>query len=99
MTSDGFAEFLARIARTPLLEAADEVRLARRAERGDRAAKRQRVEANLRLVVHVAKRFEADEHGLTLPDLVQEGTRGLLRAAEKFDHRRGYRFSTYAVVW
>ena len=57
------------------------------------------VEANLRLVVHVAKRFQREDHGLTLADLVQEGTLGLLRAVEKFDHRRGHRFSTYAVIW
>jgi len=98
-TPDGFARFLARIARTPLLTPAEELALARRVERGDLAAKERMVEANLRLVVHVAKRFQRDDHGLTLPDLVQEGTLGLLRAAEKFDHRRGHRFSTYAVIW
>ena len=98
-TPDGFARFLARIARTPLLTPAEELVLARRVERGDLAAKERMVEANLRLVVHVAKRFQRDDHGLTLPDLVQEGTLGLLRAAEKFDHRRGHRFSTYAVIW
>ncbi|HKH15891.1 MAG TPA: sigma-70 family RNA polymerase sigma factor [Solirubrobacteraceae bacterium] len=96
---DGFALFLARIARTPLLTPADELRLARRVERGDLAAKERMIESNLRLVVHVAKRFQREDHGLTLPDLVQEGTIGLLRAVEKFDHRRGFRFSTYAVVW
>ena len=57
------------------------------------------IEANLRLVVHVAKRFQRDEHGLTLADLVQEGTFGLVRAVEKFDARRGLRFSTYATIW
>src|SRR5829696_2317373 len=98
-TPDGFALFLARIARTPLLSADEELRLARRVERGDLAAKERLAEANLRLVVHVAKRFQRDDHALTLPDLVQEGALGLMRAVEKFDHRRGYRFSTYAVIW
>ena len=98
-TTDGFSQFLARIARTPLLTPAEELRLARRVERGDLDAKERMAEANLRLVVHVAKRFVRNDHGLTLPDLVQEGTLGLLRAVEKFDHRRGYRFSTYAVIW
>jgi len=99
MTSDGFTDFLARIARTPLLSPEDELRLARAVERGDLAAKQRMIEANLRLVVHVAKRYQRDDHGLTLPDLVQEGTLGLVRAVEKFDHRRRHRFSTYAVIW
>jgi RNA polymerase primary sigma factor len=99
MTPDGFTTFLADIARTPLLTPAEELQMARRIERGDLAAKQRMIEANLRLVVHVAKRFQRDDHGLTLPDLVQEGTIGLVRAVEKFDHRRGHRFSTYAVIW
>jgi len=98
-TPDGFTLFLSRIAGTPLLTPAEELRLARRAERGDLSAKARLAEANLRLVVHVAKRFQRDDHALTLPDLVQEGALGLMRAVEKFDHRRGYRFSTYAVIW
>ena len=57
------------------------------------------MEANLRLVVHVAKRFQREDHGMALADLVQEGTLGLVRAVEKFDHRRGFRFSTYATIW
>src|SRR5690348_6230075 len=96
---DGFGRFLTTISRTPLLTAAEELQLARRIERGDLAAKDRLVESNLRLVVHVAKRYQRDEHGLTLADLVQEGTVGLVRAAEKFDHRKGYRFSTYATIW
>ena len=99
MTPDGFSAFLAEIGRTPLLTAAEELALARRVERGDLAAKERLVAANLRLVVHVAKRYQREDHGLALADLVQEGTLGLLRAVEKFDHRRGYRFSTYAVIW
>jgi RNA polymerase primary sigma factor len=97
--TDGFAAFLAAIARTPLLTAAEERELARRCERGDLAAKERLVQANLRLVVHVAKRYVHDDHGLTLPDLVQEGTLGLVRAVEKFDWRRDLRFSTYATIW
>jgi RNA polymerase primary sigma factor len=96
---DGFARFLARIAATPLLTPEEELALARRVERGDLAAKARMIEANLRLVVHVAKRFQREDHGLALPDLVQEGTIGLLRAVEKFDHRKGFRLSTYAVIW
>ena len=97
--TDGFALFLARIGETPLLTPAEELSLARRVERGDLAAKERMVEANLRLVVHVAKRFQREDHGLTLSDLVQEGTFGLVRAVEKFDPRKGFRFSTYATIW
>jgi RNA polymerase primary sigma factor len=96
---DGFAAFLAGIGRTPLLTPADERALARRVERGDLAAKERMVEANLRLVVHVAKRYVHEHHGMTLPDLIQEGTIGLVRAVEKFDWRKGHRFSTYATIW
>ena len=99
MTPDGFTSFLAQIGRAPLLTQAEELALARRVERGDLAAKQRLVETNLRLVVHVAKRYQREDHGFTLADLVQEGTLGLLRAVEKFDYRRGHRFSTYAVIW
>src|SRR5439155_1785302 len=95
---DGLGLFLRRIARTRLLTAAEELALARRIERGDLAAKQRMVEANLRLVVHIAKRYQREDHGMTLLDLVQEGTLGLVRAVEKFDHRRGLRFSTYATL-
>jgi RNA polymerase primary sigma factor len=99
MSDDGFARFLTHIGRTPLLTPAEELALARRVERGDLAAKERMVQANLRLVVHIAKRYQRDDHGLTLSDLVQEGTFGLVRAVEKFDARKGFRFSTYATVW
>jgi RNA polymerase primary sigma factor len=99
MTDDGFAAFLAAIARTPLLSGDEELELARRIERGDLDAKDRLVRSNLRLVVHVAKRYVREEDGLTIADLVQEGTIGLVRAAEKFDWRRGHRFSTYATIW
>src|SRR4051812_47974833 len=96
---DGLALYLRGIARTPLLTPAQEQALARRVERGDMAAKDHMIEANLRLVVHIAKRYQREDSGLTLTDLIQEGTIGLVRAVEKFDYRRGYRFSTYATLW
>jgi RNA polymerase primary sigma factor len=99
MNDDGFALFLRRIGRTRLLTAAEERALAYRCERGDLAAKDRMIEANLRLVVHVAKRYQREHGPLTLPDLVQEGTLGLVRAVEKYDPRTGNRFSTYATIW
>src|SRR3982750_4682504 len=96
---DGLGIFLQRIARTRLLTPAEELELARRIERGDLDAKDRMIEANLRLVVHLAKRFQREDSGMTLLDLIQEGTIGLVRAVEKFDHRRGFRFSTYATLW
>ena len=97
--ADELTPFLQQIARTPLLTPAEELRLARAVEKGDLAAKERMIEANLRLVVHVAKRFQRAGHGLSFGDLIQEGTLGLVRAVEKFDHRKGYRFSTYATIW
>jgi RNA polymerase primary sigma factor len=82
---------------TPLLTAADEIRLARRIEQGDMAAKDEMVVRNLRLVHALAARYTG--RGAAYDDLVQEGTIGLIRAVEKFDHRRGLKFSTYAVWW
>ena len=96
---DGLALYLRRIARTPLLTPDQEMSLARRIERGDLAAKDHMIEANLRLVVHVAKRYQREDSSLTMQDLIQEGTIGLVRAVEKFDYRRGFRFSTYATLW
>src|ERR1700755_1472463 len=97
--SDGLGLFLQRIARTRLLTHAEELELSRRIERGDLMAKDRMIEANLRLVVHLAKRFQREDSGMTLLDLIQEGTIGLGRAVEKFDYRRGLRFSTYATLW
>jgi RNA polymerase primary sigma factor len=94
---DSLRLYLRAIGRVPLLTAADEVRLAKRIERGDISAKQHMVEANLRLVVSIAKGYIG--RGLTLLDLIQEGSLGLIRAVEKFDHRRGYKFSTYATWW
>ncbi len=89
--------FLRDIGRIPLLTPAREVELAKRIERGDESARREMIEANLRLVVAVAKRYR--RQGLPFLDLIQEGTIGLARAVEKFDYRRGFKFSTYATWW
>jgi RNA polymerase primary sigma factor len=94
---DSLRLYLRSIGRVPLLTAAEEVSLAKRIERGDMAAKQQMVEANLRLVVSIAKGYLG--RGLTFLDLIQEGSLGLIRAVEKFDYRRGYKFSTYATWW
>ena len=96
-SADSLQLFLADVGRHKLLTAADEVMLAKRIERGDPTAKRRMIESNLRLVVSIAKGYR----GLGVPflDLIQEGTLGLNRAVEKFDWRRGYKFSTYATWW
>ena len=97
VTTDALQLFLNEIRRYPLLTAADEVRLAKRIERGDAQAKEQMINSNLRLVVSIAKKYQGQD--LQLLDLIQEGILGLIRAAEKFDWRRGYKFSTYATFW
>ena len=94
---DSLRLYLRAIGRVPLLTATEEVSLAKRIERGDVAAKQHMVEANLRLVVSIAKGYVG--RGLTFLDLIQEGSLGLIRAVEKFDYRRGYKFSTYATWW
>jgi RNA polymerase primary sigma factor len=94
---DALLQYLRAIRRVPLLTAREEVALAKRVERGDMLAKQRLVEANLRLVVSVARGYVG--RGLTLLDLIQEGSLGLIRAVEKFDHRRGVKFSTYATWW
>jgi len=94
---DAVRLYLQNIGRVPLLTKGDEVRLAKRVEQHDMAAKNALIEANLRLVVSVAKKYQG--RGLTLLDLVQEGNMGLIRAVEKFDWRRGFKFSTYATWW
>jgi RNA polymerase primary sigma factor len=94
---DSLRLYLRAIGRVNLLTAEQEVTLARRIERGDMRAKQQMIEANLRLVVSIAKSYLG--RGLTFLDLIQEGSMGLIRAVEKFDYRRGYKFSTYATWW
>jgi RNA polymerase primary sigma factor len=96
-TTDSLQLFLNEIGRYPLLTAAQEVELAKRIERGDAEAKEQMINANLRLVVSIAKRYQ--DRGLSLLDLIQEGIIGLIRAVEKFDYRKGFKFSTYATWW
>jgi RNA polymerase primary sigma factor len=96
-TVDSLQLFLNQISRYPLLTARQEVELARRIERGDRRAKEQMINSNLRLVVSIAKRHRGQ--GVPFLDLIQEGIFGLIRAVEKFDWRRGFKFSTYATWW
>jgi RNA polymerase primary sigma factor len=96
-TTDSLTLFMNEIGRHELLTAAEEVELAKRVERGDLAAKERMINSNLRLVVSIAKRYQG--HGLTLGDLIQEGAIGLNRAVEKFDWRKGFKFSTYATWW
>jgi len=96
-TTDSFQLFLNQASRYPRLTREEEVELAQRIEKGDLAAKERLINSNLRLVIKFARRYQG--HGLTMQDLVQEAMLGLIRAAEKFDYRRGYKFSTYAVLW
>jgi RNA polymerase primary sigma factor len=97
MTTDSLQLFLNEAGRYPLLTAAEEVELAKRIERGDLAAKDRMITSNLRLVVSIARRYQTQ--GITLGDLIQEGVIGLIRATEKFDWRKGFKFSTYATWW
>jgi len=96
-TTDALQLFLREAGRHALLTAAQEVELAKRIERGEMAAKQRMIQSNLRLVVSIAKNYR--NQGLPFLDLIQEGTLGLIRAVEKFDWRRGYKFSTYATWW
>src|SRR3954470_11464149 len=97
VTTDALQLFLQEVRKYPLLSAAEEVDLAKRIERGDYDAKHRMINSNLRLVVSIARRYQG--HELALLDLIQEGILGLIRASEKFDWRRGYKFSTYATFW
>ncbi len=97
ISADSIQMYLREIGKVPLLTGDDEINLAKRIERGDLTAKRQLIEANLRLVVSIAKKFTG--RSLSLLDLIQEGNIGLFRAVEKFDYRKGYKFSTYATWW
>jgi RNA polymerase primary sigma factor len=96
-TTDSLQLFFNQAAKYPLLTAAEEIELAQRIEKGDLAAKERLINSNLRLVIKFARRYQG--HGLPMGDLVQEAMLGLIRASEKFDWRRGYKFSTYAVLW
>ncbi len=97
ISDDSVRMYLREIGRIPLLSTEEEIRLAKRMEQGDVTAKKRLIEANLRLVVSIAKKYIG--RGLTLLDLIQEGNTGLLRAVEKFDYHKGYKFSTYATWW
>jgi RNA polymerase primary sigma factor len=97
VSTDALQLFLKDIGKVDLLSAAQEVELAKRIERGDHSARQEMVEANLRLVVSITKKYR--NQGLPFLDLIQEGTIGLVRAAEKFDYRKGFKFSTYATWW
>ena len=97
ISSDSIQMYLREIGKIPLLKGEEEVNLARRKERGDKGAEKKLIEANLRLVVSIAKKFVGKS--LSLLDLIQEGNIGLFRAVKKFDHRKGYKFSTYATWW
>jgi RNA polymerase primary sigma factor len=96
-TTDALQLFLNEAGRFPLLTAAEEIELAKRVERGDKEAKDRMINSNLRLVISIAKRYQG--HDLPLLDLIQEGIIGLIRAVEKFDWRKGFKFSTYATWW
>ena len=96
-TTDALQLFMQEIGRYPLLTKEQEIELSQRIERGDLEAKEQMINSNLRLVVSIAKRYQG--HGLSLLDLIQEGIIGLIRAVEKFDWRKGFKFSTYATWW
>src|SRR5919205_259096 len=96
-TLDSLQLLLREAGKYPLLKPHEEIELAQRIERGDLAAKDRMINSNLRLVVSQARRYQG--HGLTMEDLVQEGMLGLIRAVEKFDWRRGFKFSTYGTLW
>jgi len=98
ISDDSIQMYLREIGKMPLLSGEEEVSLAKRKEKGDKEAVQKLVQSNLRLVVSIAKKF-AGKGGLTLLDLIQEGNIGLFRAVEKFDYRKGYKFSTYATWW
>ncbi len=97
VTTDSLQQFFNEARRYPLLDASEEIELAKRIERGDLAAKERLINSNLRLVISVARRYQGQ--GLPLSDLIQEGMLGLIRAAEKFDWRKGFKFSTYGTLW
>jgi len=98
-TGDSVQIYLHEIGKVPLLKTEEEVALAKRIEKGDEAAKHKLTEANLRLVVSIAKRYVGRSRNLSLLDLIQEGNMGLFRAVEKFDYKKGYKFSTYGTWW
>ncbi|MDO8593083.1 MAG: sigma-70 family RNA polymerase sigma factor [bacterium] len=98
LSSDSIQMYLREIGKVPLLSSAEEIELAKRKEKGDKEAEKRLIEANLRLVVSIAKKFTGSK-GLSLLDLIQEGNIGLFRAVEKFEYRKGYKFSTYATWW